>query len=764
MDQSNLEDDFQSDNPDDSQQSPSTDDAGERAMELVEQHIRETPEDEPIDACRFLAEHPEVGRFHSCVIDLAHEEYCRRRELGEDFDPIDFANKFPKDVQDSLLEMVGFREFGGDLFWPKKGERFLHFELMEELGRGGIGRVFLARNSNLDRLEVLKICPKETHEGKTLARLKHRNIVEVLDGHPNASVNFFGISMLYVSRATLMDVWRDHCVEDTASVPQSASSILKTIRDRNADGEFADDHSFALIPEKNSFADGIVRIGLHVAEALEYSHSKGICHGDIKPSNILLTRGGRPMLLDFNLSFRDSTMQDGIGATLLYAAPEQLAVYSAGSRDLSLAASARLDGRVDIYSLGVTLYQMLTGRLPYGSQLPAGSPRETAILLLKQRKNQRIVGIQQLNPAVDRELAELVEQCLSLSPHKRPQTAAVLADKLAGLLGRVQQVKRTVRNLGKWSLSHQIATVVAVVLLAAAGVMAVSRTPAERGFEAQFDGKHQLAIQCFLGAEQTPEVRFAAARSQLALGLGQRDTRLLTLTLADLEQLSLETKDGRVTAMAAYCRSLIIVRTGRYKREDIQRLKNTIMRARREGFNPSANEINLGFCFLLADLKDASGLATPCLEKAETKADHIAADRLLAMSYATGTLRNRKDPRSYERVFAKLESEMKLGGRTPENVVLGIILHSAAGWFLQDVDAAVAADHKETTLSLWREALELGVDPKQIFDEHDLFSKYLFKNDPRFAAVLKTTKPHYRLGLLHLVVNPLPDFKIPIDM
>ena len=763
MDQQNFDDELQHDNPDDSQQNPSTDDAGEQAMELVERLIRETPEDESIDACQFLADHPEVGRFHSCVIDLAHEEYCRRREHGEDLDPVEFANKFPEDVQESLLDMVGFREFGGDLFWPQDGEQFLHFELIEELGRGGIGRVFLAKNSYLDRLEVLKICPKETHEGRTLARLKHRSIVEVLDGHPNASANFFGISMLYVSRTTLMDVWKEHCDEDSSSVPELANCILETIRSCNADGQFADDHSFALIGEKNTYADGIVKIALHVAEALEYSHSKGICHGDIKPSNILLASGGRPMLLDFNLSFRDSTMQDGIGATLLYAAPEQLAVYAAGSRDLSLAASARLDGRVDIYSLGVTMYQMLTGRLPYGSQLSGASARETAILLFKQRQSQKIVSIRKLNPAVDPELANLVEQCLSFSPNQRPQTASILADKLTRLLGRTLQVKRAVRTVGRWSISHQIVTAIAVIVLAVAGVFAASRTQAERGFDAQLEGKHELAIQCFVGAEQTPGVRFATARSQLALGQAQRDTRLLKLTLADLEQLSQETKNGQVTALAAYCRGLIIIYTGRYGRDDIQRLKNLIMRARREGFNPSANEINLAFCYLLADLKDGAGLAAPCLEKAQTEADHIAADQLLALKHATTAVASRRDPRSYERAISKLNSTIKLGGRTPEKVVLGIMLHSAAGWYLKKFDADAAADHKATTMSLWREALKMGVDPKQIFEEHDLFSKYLFKGDQRFEEVIAQSNPHYRLGLLHSVVNPLPEFKNVIE-
>src|SRR6202034_3146989 len=111
-----------------------------------------------------------------------------------------------------------------------------------------------------------------------------------------------------------------------------------------------------------SYTDGVTAIGQQLAEALHFIHQRGICHLDLKPSNVLMTPDGRPMILDFNLSADAQAPDMRLGGTLAYMSPEQLLVSenpSGGDRSL-------VDSRTDLYSLGVMLYELLTGQHPFG--------------------------------------------------------------------------------------------------------------------------------------------------------------------------------------------------------------------------------------------------------------------------------------------------------------------------------------------------------------------------------------------------------------
>ncbi len=115
------------------------------------------------------------------------------------------------------------------------------------------------------------------------------------------------------------------------------------------------------------YVDGIVHPGVQLAEALAYTHSQGILYRDLKPSNVLLAPSGKPMLLDFNLSCDVQFDVNRVGGTLPYMPPEQI-------RDVRMPpADGRLTGdpRSDVFSLGVILYELLAGRLPFGD-LPHG--------------------------------------------------------------------------------------------------------------------------------------------------------------------------------------------------------------------------------------------------------------------------------------------------------------------------------------------------------------------------------------------------------
>jgi serine/threonine protein kinase len=209
--------------------------------------------------------------------------------------------------------------------------RFPQLEILECLGRGGMGVVYKARQPKLNRLVALKILAKEREkdprfaerflrEAQALARLSHANIVTVHDF--GEADGLFFLLMEYVDGMNLREILRA--------------------------GKMAPDQALAIVPR--------------ICEALQYAHEHGIVHRDIKPENILLDKQGRVKIADFGIAKILGTQQkeekltgeqQSIG-TPHYMAPEQVEKPST------------VDHRADIYSLGVVFYEMLTGELPLG--------------------------------------------------------------------------------------------------------------------------------------------------------------------------------------------------------------------------------------------------------------------------------------------------------------------------------------------------------------------------------------------------------------
>jgi predicted Ser/Thr protein kinase len=208
---------------------------------------------------------------------------------------------------------------------------FPQLEVLELLGKGGMGAVYKARQRELDRLVAVKILPPEigsdpafaerfTREARALAKLSHQNIVSVFDfGQADGQYYFI---MEYVDGANLR-----HLIETGAIKPEEA---------------------LAIVPQ--------------ICEALQFAHDEGIVHRDIKPENILVDKQGRVKIADFGLAKllgnaqAEATLTGTHQAmgTLHYMAPEQMQ------------GAATVDHRADIYSLGVVFYEMLTGELPIG--------------------------------------------------------------------------------------------------------------------------------------------------------------------------------------------------------------------------------------------------------------------------------------------------------------------------------------------------------------------------------------------------------------
>jgi tetratricopeptide (TPR) repeat protein len=263
------------------------------------------------------------------------------------------------------------------------------YEVLAELGRGGMGVVYQARHCSLKRLVALKMILAGLHadatarvrfrtEAEAVARLQHPNIVQVYevgeyDGRPF-------LALEYLDGGSLL-----HEVAGTAQPERSAAQLVETL-----------------------------------ARAVQHTHQRGILHRDLKPTNVLLTADGTPKIADFGLAKvldADSgpTRSEALLGTPSYMAPEQ----AAGDAE-------KVGAPCDVYSLGAILYELLTGRAPFQGATPLGT--------LEQVRTQEPVPPRRLRRSVSLDLETICLKCLEKEPAKRYPSAEALADDLRRFL------------------------------------------------------------------------------------------------------------------------------------------------------------------------------------------------------------------------------------------------------------------------------------------------------------------------------------------
>jgi tetratricopeptide (TPR) repeat protein len=244
--------------------------------------------------------------------------------------------------------------------------------------------------------------------------------------------------MPFLGTATLHDVLDLAFPTPGAAPPARAAVILEAARATARAGDPEGDPSPAdPCLQHGSYVEGVIHLAVHLAEALAFLHARQVYHRDLKPSNVLLGPDGRALLLDFNLSADPTRAAPHLGGTVPYMAPEQVRAFlkaEAGPPDLDWA-------QADLFSLGVILYELLTGAHPFGP-VPLGLPPAElgADLLALQQARSR--PLRSLNPAVGRHLAELIERCLAFDPAGRPASAAELAAGLGRYFSRPQRLRR----------------------------------------------------------------------------------------------------------------------------------------------------------------------------------------------------------------------------------------------------------------------------------------------------------------------------------
>lgn len=265
------------------------------------------------------------------------------------------------------------------------GRRLLHYEVTEKLGEGGMGIVYKGRDTHLDRFVALKVLPPDrvssderlrrfVQEAKAASALNHPNIITVHDVATDTGTTFMAMEL--VSGRTIEEV----------------------------------------IPRQGLPIGRVLALAVQIADGLAAAHRAGIVHRDLKPGNVMVTDDGRVKILDFGLAkLGDAAfaMSEGPTRTATPGTGEGLIVGTVGYMSPEQAEGRPVDTRSDIFSFGVLLYEMVTGRKPF--------TRDTALKTLAAIVSEAPPPIADVAPGCPYDLQRLIDRCLRKDPDRRWQ-------------------------------------------------------------------------------------------------------------------------------------------------------------------------------------------------------------------------------------------------------------------------------------------------------------------------------------------------------
>ncbi|MBC8355212.1 MAG: protein kinase [Planctomycetes bacterium] len=425
-----------------------------------------------------------TGDSDSKTIRFGHlmDEFVERFRNGEQPSLTEYISQHP-DLEDDIRELfpaLAMMEHAGDVDQtgdPNSGKvtadgnlpkQLGDYRIVREVGRGGMGVVYEAEQESLGRRVALKILPfyalmdpkhlqRFHREARAAAQLHHSNIVPVFGVGEHQGVHFYAMQFiqgqglddvldeLQLLRARRAEVKGKPNTEKPNSTRENesiaaellsgefsevelsaksaggdsdphSSSLPKAEEPKGADSSSSvslpgHDNSSGSTSSDQQYFRSVARIGTQVADALAYAHTHGVLHRDIKPSNLLLDASGTVWVTDFGLAKteeEDLTRTGDFVGTLRYMAPERFRGWS--------------DPRSDIYSLGLTLYELLTMR-PAFDETDRGR-------LVKQVTQDNPVTPRRLDPRIPRDLETIVLKAITKEPYTRYQSASAVADDL----------------------------------------------------------------------------------------------------------------------------------------------------------------------------------------------------------------------------------------------------------------------------------------------------------------------------------------------
>jgi eukaryotic-like serine/threonine-protein kinase len=367
----------------------------------VDLEYRWLSRDRPKRLTEYFAEFPELGQG-GLPCDLIYEEFHLRRQSGQAVSADEYLQAFPGHTAEiaSILnieqayETTSFRRSAKQkrVQAVAAGDTIDDFELIAELGSGAFAKVFLARQKSMQRTLAVKISADEGTEPQTLAQLDHDNIVRVYDQRTLPDRKLRLLYMQYIAGGTLQQV-----IRRVRQIPleQRTGEILLDVVDEGL--EKRGDSRPTMSPARHWLAtatwpEAVCWIGSRLARGLDYAHRRGVLHRDVKPANVLLTAEPSPKLADFNISFSakvvGTTPDAYFGGSLAYMSPEQLEA----SDDSHARSADDLDARSDLYSLGVLLWELLTGSRPFAEDRLGGGWSKILKTMIEQRRKGVDIG------------------------------------------------------------------------------------------------------------------------------------------------------------------------------------------------------------------------------------------------------------------------------------------------------------------------------------------------------------------------------------
>jgi tetratricopeptide (TPR) repeat protein len=451
----------------------------------------------PSEASRH--ESPDVsntGDQRAAALEEVLEKYLDELAEGRTPDQGEYLRAYPE-LADSLrgvFKTLSFVEAAGkslNAAQLTRGQQLGEYRIVREIGRGGMGVVYEAVQTSLNRRVALKVLPagallsanaleRFSREATTSGRLHHTNIVPVYAVGEEQGIYYYAMQFI------------------------EGRSLAEHLRLLRAKGT----------RPGHDYCKRVAQWGQQVAAALAYAHGQGIIHRDIKPSNLLLDARDNVWITDFGLARADAfatlTLSGDVVGTARYMSPEQ----ARGGR-------RQLDARTDIYSLGATLYELLALQPAY-----EGESRDS---VLNQIAFADPRPLRQLNPAVARDLATIIGKCMEKEPQHRYGRAADVAEDCRRFLANEPIRARrtpTVVRLARFVRRHRYYTLAAVLVLAL-GMGMLALTAQLRHVQGQgrveaagnailFENDHERGTQLLDAAEA---MGFDSAKLHLYRGL-----------------------------------------------------------------------------------------------------------------------------------------------------------------------------------------------------------------------------------------------------